>query len=59
MIRRLREIKPTKRRKRYVTVRRLGKKDKRRLKKPYTTKLGRQLKANRIGDSPRIQPLGR
>lgn len=59
-LRRLREVKPTKRRKRsYTVIRRLSKKDKtRRLKKPYTTKLGRQLKANQIGDTPRVQPLG-
>lgn len=60
MIRKLREIKPTKKRKRkrYIVIRRLSKKDKtKRLKKPYVTKLGRQLKDNRIGDSPRVKPL--
>lgn len=57
-MRKLKEVKPKRKRKRYITVRRLSKKDKtRRLKKPYTTKLGRQLKANRIEDSPRLHGL--
>ena len=60
MIRRLREVKPTKkRRSKNIVIRRLSKKDKaRKLKKPYLTKLGKQLKANRIGDTCRVQPLG-
>lgn len=60
MIRKLREVKPTKRRKRkYIVVRRLKKgNQKRRLKKPYITKLGRQLRESQIEDSPRLHELG-
>lgn len=57
-MRKLKEVKPKRRRKHYITVRRLSKKDKtRRLKKPYVTKLGRQLKENQIGNTSRVKPL--
>lgn len=56
MIRKLREVKPTKRRKqKYIVTRRLSKKDKHRLTKPYITKLGKELRNNQIGKTPRTQ----